>query len=153
MVHLSEMPDAARERLINQELPEYEDVACVAGPPLNQRRIAIVTSAGLHRRSEKPFTHSVPEYRVIPDDTDMSELIMSHASTNYDRTGYHQDFNICFPIDRLHELDAADEIGSVAAYHYSFMGASPPVSQESAARDLAAVLKEDQVDGIVLTPV
>lgn len=153
MVHLHEMPDAARDRLVNQDLPQYDDVDCVAGPPLSERKIAIVTTAGLHKRTDKPFTHSLGEYRIIPDAGDMNEIVMSHASTNFDRSGYQQDLNICFPVDRLRELQADGKIGSIATNHFSFMGASPPETQEAAARDLAGILKADGVNGVILTPV
>ena len=35
---------------------------------------------------------------------DMDELTMSHVSTNFDRSGFYQDVNTSFPIDRLREL-------------------------------------------------
>jgi D-proline reductase (dithiol) PrdB len=34
--------------------------------------------------------------------------------------------NMAFPIDRLRELVEEKVIGSIAEYHYSFMGATPP---------------------------
>ena len=51
---------------------------------------------------------------------------MSHISTNFDRTGFQQDINVVFPVDRLRELAARGTIGSVADFHYSFMGATAP---------------------------
>ena len=44
-------------------------------------------------------------------------------------------------------------IGSSAAYHYSFMGAADPAAMEPAARNLAALLKGDRVDAVLLVPV
>ena len=58
-----------------------------------------------------------------------------------------------FPIERLRELDKADEIGSVAAYHYAFMGATPPTDQAAVAKDLAGLLKGDNVTGVILAGV
>jgi len=78
---------------------------------------------------------------------------MSHISTNYDRTGFQQDWNLVFPLDRLRELDAEGIIGAVADYHYSFMGAADPAEMEQAARNLAALLKGDDVDAALLVPV
>lgn len=153
MVHLHEMPDAARTRLINQDLPDLGDTPCVAGPPLAERRIALITTAGLHRRDDAPFTAGRGEYRIIPDDVDMRDLVMSHVSTNFDRSGFFQDLNVVFPIERLRELKAEGAIGSIAKRHYAFMGATPPEAMEAVARDLAAILKEDGVDGVVLAGV
>ena len=58
-----------------------------------------------------------------------------------------------FPLDRLNELAAQGAIGSVAATHYSFMGATDPREMEGAARDVAARLKQDRVDAVLLSPV
>jgi hypothetical protein len=45
-------------------------------------------------------------------------------------------------------------VGAIAAFHYAFMGAVSPVSQyEPKARELASLLKKDQVDGVLLCPV
>jgi len=153
MVYMRDMGKAAVDRIMNQELPDYGITACQEGPPLSERRIAIVTTAGLHRRDDRTFSIGVGEYRVIPDDTDMADLIMSHVSTNFDRTGYQQDLNVVFPIERLRELAAEGAIGSVARYHYAFMGATPPTAHEAIAKDLAALLREDRVDGVVLAGV
>jgi len=81
------------------------------------------------------------------------ELVMSHVSVNFDRTGFQQDINVVFPIDRLKELAAEGVIGEVADYHYSFMGAPPPRSLDPKARQLAGMLKKDRVDAVLLTPV
>jgi D-proline reductase (dithiol) PrdB len=153
MVHLSQMPDKLREVLINQELPEFETTPWADGPPLAERRIALIATSGLHRRDDPPFTAGSGEYRIIPDDTDMDDLVMSHISTNFDRTGFYRDLNVVFPIDRLRELRDEGVIGSIASRHYSFMGATPPEVMEPLARDLAAIMREDAVGGIVFCPV
>ena len=78
---------------------------------------------------------------------------MSHLSINFDRTGFQQDVNVVFPIDRLHELVRDGMIGSAADYHYAFMGAAPIRQLEPRARQLAGLLKRDRVDAVLLTPV
>ena len=83
----------------------------------------------------------------------MDDLIMNHVSTNFDRTGFYQDLNTVFPIDRLRELLVNKEIGEIASYHYSFMGATPPTAQEIVACDLANNLKGDSVNGAILAGV
>lgn len=153
MVYLSQFPEAARNTVLNQDLPEYKDTPCVGGPPLKERRVAIVTTAGLHRRDDRPFSAGMGDFRIIPDDTDMEELVMSHVSTNFDRTGFQQDLNIVFPIERLRELRDAGEIGSIGAYHYSFMGATPPPMMAAAAKELTVLLKKDRIDAVVFSPV
>jgi D-proline reductase (dithiol) PrdB len=153
MVYIRDMGKAAFDRIMNQELPDYGITACEEGPPLSQRRIALVTTAGVHRRDDPAFSLGVGEYRIIPDDADMADLIMSHVSTNFDRTGFQQDLNVVFPIERLRELAAEGSVGSVARYHYAFMGATPPTAHEAIATDVAALLREDRVGGVVLAGV
>ena len=90
---------------------------------------------------------------VISGDVDADHLVMSHLSSNYDRTGFQQDANVVFPIDRLHELATDGVIGSVANYHYAFMGAARLPGLEPKARQVAGLLKRDAVDAVLLTPV
>jgi len=153
MAHLSDMPEKQRNFIVNQDLPDYDDTPCAEGPALRERKIAIITTAGLHSREDKAFTPGVGEYRIIPNDTDMNDLIMSHVSTNFDRTGFQQDLNTVFPIDRLRELNASGSVGEVANYHYAFMGATPPTALEAVAKDLAVLLRNDSVSGVLLAGV
>ena len=113
MVHVREMPEHLRDALVNQELPEFGDTPWVTPKPLDECRVALISTAGLHRREDPPFTPGAGDYRVIPDDYDMDALTMSHLSTNFDRSGFYQDVNTSFPIDRLRELAARrrDRIG------------------------------------------
>ena len=153
MVHLSEIPEKLRNGLVNQDLPEFETTPWAAGPPLAERRIALITTAGLHRKDDPPFALGSGDYRIIPSDADMDDLVMSHISTNFDRTGFYRDLNVPFPIDRLRELEAEGVIGSVARRHFAFMGATPPHLMEPLARDLAQIMRDDAVGGIVFCPV
>jgi D-proline reductase (dithiol) PrdB len=150
---LSDMPEVEGNHLRRIECPTYDDTPLLAGKPLNERRAAIISTAGLHRRGDRPFQPGDGSYRVIPGDTPASELVMSHISVNFDRTGFQQDLNVVFPIDRLRELLAAGAVGSMAALHYSFMGAFPPDAAEPHARHLAGLLKADKVDAVLLVPV
>ena len=154
MVRLSDLTSWDRQHILNADLPTFEDRPWVIGPPLGHRRVAIVTTAGLHRRGDRPFTPGAGDYRIIPAETEANDLVMSHVSTNFDRTGFQEDLNVVFPIDRLRELVAEGVIGSLAAYHYAFMGGGthPTWMRESVA-DVARFLKEDGVDAILLVPV
>ena len=153
MVDFNEFPDATRARILNQDLMTFETTPWVEGPPLARRRVAIVSTAGLHVRGDRPFGFLSTEYRIIPDGVSSDDLVMSHISTNFDRTGFQQDVNVVFPIERLRELAGDGTIGETAAYHYSFMGATPPEQLEETARDLAGLLKQDRVDAALLVPV
>ena len=153
MTRLSDLPPAQAKRLAELECPDFETRPWVTGPALSQRRVAIVSSAGLVVRGEMPFRGRDPDYRVIPAATKPEDLLISHISSNFDRTGFQEDRNVVFPLDRLNDLANEDVIGSVAATHYSFMGATDPVQMEPHARELAGRLKRDRVDAVILPPV
>jgi D-proline reductase (dithiol) PrdB len=153
MTRLTDLPPAQAKRLAELECPDFDTRPWVSGMPLSQRRVAIVSSAGLFRRGEDPFRGRDPDYRVIPTETRPNELLISHISINFDRTGFQEDWNIVFPIDRLSELAAEGAIGSVARTHYSFMGATDPLQMEPCAREVAGRLKADAVDAVILSPV
>jgi D-proline reductase (dithiol) PrdB len=153
MARLTDLPAAVVKRYSELECPDFKTTPWVEGPPLEQRRVAIVSSAGLVVRGEKPFRGRDPDCRVIPSSTRPDQLMLSHISINLDRTGFQEDWNVVFPLDRLNELAAEGAIGSVAATHYSFMGATDPVQMEGYAREVAGRLKQDQVDAVILSPI
>lgn len=158
MARLADLPAWEREHLLHlrDQAPRLAGQPWVTGPALRHRRVALVSTAGLHRHDDRPFGggSSATEYRVIPSDTPGASLVMSHISVNFDRSGFRQDPNLVFPLDRLHELAADGTIGSVADYHYSFMGAPfPPTQFEPRARELAGLLARDKVDAAILIPV
>ena len=153
MTRLTDLPAGQAKRLAELECPDFATLPWVAGPPLSERRVAIVSSAGLVRRGENPFRGRDADYRAIPSDTRPEDLLISHISINFDRTGFQEDWNVVFPLDRLRGLAGEGTIGSVADTHYSFMGATDPIQMESNARDVALRLKRDGVDAAILPPV
>ncbi|NQV40702.1 MAG: selenoprotein B glycine/betaine/sarcosine/D-proline reductase [Nitrosopumilus sp.] len=154
MVRLSDLAEIEANMLRAIPCEPFDTEPWVSGPPLRERRVAIVTTAGLHRRGEQNFTVSDASYRVVPGDVAGSDLVMSHISVNFDRSGFQQDVNVVFPIDRLRELERVGEIGSLANFHYSFMGAAGrPHDFEPTAREVAGLLKEDGVNAVLLCPV
>lgn len=128
MVRLSDIPAEEATHLLSKACDPFETRPWVAGPPLKERRVAILTSAGLHRVGDPAFATVDLSYRVIPGATRANQLAMTHSSIHFDRTGFREDVNVVFPIDRLHELASEGVIGSVADYHDSLMGAGWPAS-------------------------
>jgi D-proline reductase (dithiol) PrdB len=153
MAQLDQFPEPMRSHLTNLPCPSFKTRPWAEGPELCKRRIALISTAGLHMRGDRPFGSMAGDYRIIPMAIRAKELVMTHISTNFDRTGFQQDWNVVFPLDRLRELAQEGIIGSVAAYHYSFMGAADPSAMESSAKRLAGLLKGDQVDAVLLVPV
>jgi len=153
MVNVRTLPDVMQKQLNEVDCPVFKNKPWVRGGPLKERRVAILSSAGLHLRSDKHFVGGDHSYRVIPNDTDPGDIVMSHISVNFDRTAFQQDLNVTFPTKHLADMEEEGLIGSVASNHYSFMGATDPRDMEDDARQLAGVLKSDQVDAVVLLPV
>ena len=157
MVRLADLPDFERAHMLDKlkGLDEFTGRPWVKPPPLAECRIAIVSTAGLQVRGDRPFAPSAraTDYRIIPGDTPASDLVMSHQSVNFDRTGFQEDHNVAFPLDRLNELARDGTIGEVAEFHYSFMGAAPIRKLEAKARELAVMLEKDRVDAVLLSPV
>ena len=152
MARLEDLHPDLVELLREYEYPDIDTGAFRTGPPIAERRVALITSAGLRRRDDRPFGASAADYRVIPFER-RNEIVQDHISASHDRTGFHQDLNVVFPLDRLAELADVGEVASAAEFHYSFMGATDPVHMEPAARRLAATLRADRVDAAVLCPV
>lgn len=154
MVRLEKLSPEQRQGLDALSCPTFASHPWAKGPPLRRRRVAIVSTAGLHLRQDRPFMQEPGKYyRSIPGEVKPSELLMSHLSANIDRSGFQQDWNVMFPIERLRELAQEGVIAGLAATHYSFMGGDDPTSWQEEARFLASRLKEDGVTAALLVPV
>jgi D-proline reductase (dithiol) PrdB len=113
-----------------------------------------VSTAGFHVREDRPFVGGDTSYRIIPRRTNPANIIQSHTSIGFDRTETFRDINITYPVDRLEELVAQGEIGSLSDNYYSFMGALSDVSQLVGhfGPKLAENLKTEGVDVVLLVP-
>ena len=155
MVRLTDLPDYEREHLLAKNLPPLgPPVWTTRHKPVNQMRFALVTTAGLHYRDDPAFEFADATFRPIDGNEDPDNLVMSHSSVNFDKTGFAEDVNIVFPLGRFTELVSRGIIGSLAEVHYSFMGAGLlPSAYENSAAQVAGLLQQDQVDAVFLTPV
>ena len=133
----------------------FDDVPWTTPKPLHESRVAIVTTAGLRVEENADWNAGDQGFTQIPHDAE--NLTLAHYSPNFDRVGWVLDKNVVFPIDRLYELAEDGIIGSVAKTHISFMGAQPDHTLETIRLDsgpaAAKLLKDDEVDLVLLTPV
>lgn len=126
--------------------------------PLTESSVAIVTTAGLHLRDDKPFNRDHPggesTYRILPSDANNADIVQSHFSIGFDRTAIYRDINVTYPIDRMRELADQGKIGALAPNNYSFMGAlrDCTVVAEQTGPEVAQRLKVEGVDLVFLTP-
>ena len=91
MAWLDRYSEEERSHILGLPCPSFETTPFAAGPSLAERRVALVSTAGLHRRRDRPFAIGEADYRLISADTPSNDLVMSHISTNFDRK-----FKICF---------------------------------------------------------
>ena len=131
----------------------------VLDKPLSECRLALVSTAGLVLQGQEPFDKTVKggdfSMRLIPGDTQVSDLIDTHRSRSYDHTGLHSDANLAFPLDRARELVEQGRIGSLASEHVSLMGSitAPGRFLRETAPQAASRLRADGVDIALLVPV
>ncbi len=129
-----------------------------ASRPLAKSKVALVTTAGIHHRTQPPFDmrdpNGDPSFRTIDLSRPLTELTITHDY--YDHSDADRDINIVFPIQRLWALQREGMIGEIAEKHYGFMGhikerhIQTLVNQE--APNVAQRLKDDNVDIVLLTP-
>jgi len=146
------LPNDVPSSLANVECPDLGAPIAIPGPIVSKRRVTLISTAGLSHAGDRPFSLGSAGYRII-DAYDSRPLVMTHISTNFDRSAFASDVDVVFPLRRMHEKQQRGEIGSVARFHYSFMGATTPSSMQPAAEQLATLLQNDSVDLALLIPV
>jgi len=131
---------------------------CPVRKPPAQSKIALVTTAGLHHRGQRPFDmldpQGDPTFRIIDGETIATDFAITHDY--YDHRDADRDLNIVFPIIRLKEMLAAGILGALSERHFGFMGHITGdhvarLTEEFAPR-VAAMSREDRVDAVLLTP-
>jgi D-proline reductase (dithiol) PrdB len=127
--------------------------------PLDDCRVALVSSAGLVAPHDPPFDIDVKggdwSWRTIPSGADVQSLEEHHRSDAFDHSGIARDRNMGLPLDRLHELAERGIIGEVAPRHVSVMGSitAPARFQRDTVPEIVARLTGDHVDVALLVPV
>ena len=123
--------------------------------PLNQCRVALITTAGFYLPEQKPFDSNDCSYREIPNSIRTQDLSTAHKSEAYDKRGIDVDPNLAFPLDRFRELETESKIGALNRRHFSFMGSitKPLPLIKQTAPEVTDMLKADGVDVAFLTPV
>lgn len=153
MARIDDIPQPTRDAVQSLPCPSFETTPFVSGPKLAERRIALLSSAALIRRGDKPFPFGSAECRFVPADLPTDDILMSHVSINYDRAGFQRDLNVVYPIDRFRELAAEGVIAGVADTNYTVMGSTDPVGMAGAADQIAGQLRQERIDSILLSPV
>ena len=143
-----------KDMVSNLPCPEFENPAFTTPKPLAQCRVAVVTSAALHHPEDEGFEAQDVSFRQL--DANRRDVQLGHWSPNFDRSGFAEDINVVYPIDRLEELAEQGVIGSVAAQHLAFAGNQDETMTSirlDSGPQAAQLLKDDEVDMVILTPV
>ena len=135
-------------------IPQFDKASFSKPKPLDLAKIAIVTTAALHRIGEPGFElgDSDFHFEILPKDA--RDLALGHHSVNFDRGGFAADINVVYPIDRLEELADHGVIGGVADSHYSFAGNQSETVSEirlDSGPLCAREMLEEGVDVVLLT--
>lgn len=153
MVRMADLHEAGRAGAEALECPQFEETPFVSPIPKQERKVAIVSSAGLIQRGDRPFKGGDVGYTVFTDSVDDDDIMISHISGNFDRSVAVTNIESIFPRKALAEMSAAGDIGAVAGTHYSFMGATDPLAMQDEAAGLVQWLKADGVNTAVFLPV
>lgn len=128
------------------------------GKVLRLARVALVTTGAVFAPGQEPFDEKFKggdfSLREISVEIDVSTLGIAHKSDAFDQKGFRQDRNLGFPLDRLREMAARGEIGSLNRRHLSFMGSitAPGRLIAETAPQAADLLAKDGVDVALLVP-
>ena len=129
--------------------------------PLGACTIALVSTAGVARRDDRPFDQERerrdpwwgdPSYRVIPLGTTERDVRLYHL--HIDPRFGEADLDVVLPMRRLTELAQEGLAGQPAPRHYSIMGyiLEPTALVEETAPAIAEQMRFDGVDAAALVP-
>lgn len=158
-------PPGLAERLQQIKFVEHEEVPWTPlEKTIEECRFALVTTAGISMKGDKPFdmererrepTWGDPSFRVITRDAGQEDLEVNHLHINTDDV--EKDVNCAFPLARFRELEAQGRIGSFADNHYSIMGYVPiphtEVLIKETAPAIARMMKNEGADAVFMVPV
>jgi len=116
--------------LIRRSRPDFDFTIFHNSPvtllskPLIKCKLALVTTGGLHLKTDTPFDLSLKNgdcsYRILPGEVRYDDLMVSHKW--YNHKFINADLNCVFPVDRMKEYVSTGVIKSLSEEHMSFMG-------------------------------
>jgi D-proline reductase (dithiol) PrdB len=121
--------------------------------PIEQARVMLLGSAGVHVREDPPFAPvNDLNFRRIPAAIDPARLRPSHP-TPMRRAGL-RDINVVFPFQRLAELAADGAIGGITDVHLSMLGAIKRLRAlaDEVAPQIAAEARSRGADLLLVVP-
>lgn len=153
--------------MLSRSIPDEPSYAAIPWTPfegsLSGAKVALLSTAGISMKDDTPFdmdyerkhpTRGDSSFRRLRADATADQIEANHLHID---TGYiERDLNVALPLDRLRELAAEGQVGSLAETHYSIMGFqgsdSSQLENESAPA-IAEIMKSEEVDLALLAPV
>lgn len=130
------------------------------GKPLEESKVALVSSGGLYLECDSPFDldrerreplWGDPSFRELPRDTSQGDVRAAHL--HYRNDHVLEDLGCMMPLAALEKLLTEGRIGGMADQHLTIMGYQPKVGtllRETAPR-MADRLNEMDVDIVLLS--
>lgn len=129
--------------------------------PLSQSTVALISSAGLALKNDRPFDQEGersnpwwgdPSYRVLPATATGADVQLYHLHMNPRLVT--QDLNTLLPLQPLQALVASGAVGRGATSHYSYMGylLQPEVLLAESVPAMIRQMKDEGVNVVVLVP-
>lgn len=135
----------------NKNLPE-----AFLPKPLEQCKVALVSTAGVHLESDKPFDvdnpAGDPSFRIIPADVTEQELTVTHLyfDTKFAKT----DTSIVFPLQQLKDAAAEGIIGQVSGIHIGLNGGilDTAIAEKDFIPKVVELFHNEGIDAALLVP-
>ena len=145
-----------------RERPPSEVAWTPLDKPLAECRVALITSAGIAPRGGPPFDQEGerdnpwwgdPSWREIPADAVEDDIVVCHLHIEHEPI--ERDVDVVLPARRLRELAAEGVVGQANDRNFSIMGYILDETElvSTTAPQLAAELRTDRVDVVLLVPV
>jgi D-proline reductase (dithiol) PrdB len=129
--------------------------------PLKETTIALITSAGISLKHDRPFdmerekrepSWGDPTSRELPRGTTEKDIQIHHLHIN--PKPIFQDINVILPLGRMAEFEKEGVIGRLAPTAYSFYGFQWE-SREFLSQGIEPIskkMRQEGVDAVLLTP-
>ncbi|WP_298825509.1 glycine/sarcosine/betaine reductase selenoprotein B family protein [uncultured Planococcus sp.] len=135
----------------NKNLPE-----AILQNPLSKCKVALVSTAGVHLKSDKPFDvdnpAGDPSFRIIPSDITEQELTVTHIyfDTKFAKT----DPSIVFPLHQLKEAAADGKIGRVSEINVGLNGGilDTAIAEKDFIPKVVELFDNEGIDAALLVP-
>jgi len=149
-------PEFIARGYLRKLLRAYDgEIGPVVSPAVVEPRLALLTSCGIHRRTDRPFDIHGPEgdpsFRSVRWGDEPADWVISHP--HFDPARLRGDFELALPRAAVDDLCTEGHVESVHPEIPTFMGFCRDLRAfVDGAAGVARELSEAAVNGALLTP-